>query len=172
MTLRRIFILATVCLFGIGLLASPAQAFKGTYKVGAVFSVTGRTSFLGDPEKKTAEMIAEQINQAGGINGNKLELIIYDTEGDATKANLAVKKLITKDKVCAVIGPSLSGTSLAVLPLAEQNKTNKWLAQKLSKNETTISRWCTNEFQPSLETLKEISELLNIDVRELLVSSK
>jgi len=95
----------------------------GTYKVGAVFSVTGRTSFLGDPEQKTAEMLAENINAAGGINGRKLELIIYDTEGDATKANLAVKKLITQDKVCAIIGPSLSGTSLAVLPVAEENET-------------------------------------------------
>ncbi len=126
MTLRRFIILATICLFSIGLLIScgekPAKP-TGTYKVGAVFSVTGRTSFLGDPEKKTAEMIAEQINNAGGINGHKLELIIYDTEGDATKANLAVKKLITKDKVSAVIGPSLSGTSLAVLPLAEEYET-------------------------------------------------
>lgn len=122
MTLKRISIIATICLFGVGLLINPAQAFKGTYKVGAVFSVTGRTSFLGDPEKKTAEMLAEQINNAGGINGHKLELIIYDSEGDATKCNLAVKKLITKDKVCAVIGPSLSGTSLAVLPVAEKNK--------------------------------------------------
>jgi len=99
------------------------MAFKGTYKVGAVFSATGRTSFLGDPEKKTAEMLAEEINKAGGINGHKLELIVYDTEGDATKCNLAVKKLITQDKVCAVIGPSLSGTSLAVVPLAEKYKT-------------------------------------------------
>lgn len=123
MKLKRIFIVATICLFGIGLFISPVQAFKGTYKVGAVFSVTGRTSFLGDPEKKTAEMIAEQINKAGGINGNKLELIVYDSEGDATKANLAVRKLITQDKVCAVIGPSLSGTSLAVVPLAAKYKT-------------------------------------------------
>ncbi len=122
MTLRRITILATICLFGVGLFISQAHAFKGAYKVGGLFSVTGRTSFLGDPEKKTAVMIAEQINKAGGINGKKLELIIYDTEGDATKANLALKKLITKDKVAAVIGPSLSGTSLAVLPVAEKNK--------------------------------------------------
>lgn len=122
MTLKRISIFTTICLFCLGLMVSPAMAFKGTYKVGAVFSVTGRTSFLGDPEKKTAEMIVEQVNKAGGINGNKLELIVYDTEGDATKANLAVKKLITKDKVSAVIGPSLSGTSLAVLPLAEKYK--------------------------------------------------
>ena len=48
------------------------------YKVGAVFSVTGRPSFLGDPEKKTAMMVAEQINQAGGIGGHPLELIVYD----------------------------------------------------------------------------------------------
>jgi branched-chain amino acid transport system substrate-binding protein len=122
MKLRRIVIFATIGLFSLGLLICPAQAFKGTYKVGAVFSVTGRTSFLGDPEKKTAVMIAEQINAAGGINGKKLELIVYDTEGDSTKANLAVKKLITQDKVSAIIGPSLSGTSLAVLPLAEKHK--------------------------------------------------
>jgi len=123
MTLRRISIMATICLFGVGLLINPAQAFKGTYKVGAVFSVTGRTSFLGDPEKKTAEMLAEQINKAGGINGKKLELIIYDTEGDATKANLAVKKLITRNKVSAIIGPSLSGLSLAVIPVVEKYRT-------------------------------------------------
>lgn len=121
MTPRKISIVATICLFGIALLVSPAQAFKGTYKVGAVFAVTGGASFLGDPEKKTVEMMAEEINKAGGINGYKLELIIYDTEGDATKCNLAVKKLITRDKVCAIIGPSRSGTSLAVVPLAEKN---------------------------------------------------
>ena len=123
MTLKRISVFLTIGLFCLGLMVSPALAFKGTYKVGAVFSVTGRTSFLGDPEKKTAEMIAEQINKAGGINGKKLELIVYDTEGDATKTNLEVKKLITQDKVSVVIGPSLSGTSLAVVPLAEKYKT-------------------------------------------------
>ncbi len=52
--------------------------------------------------------------------------------------------------------------------LAEQNKTNKWLAEAVNKNETTISRWCTNETQPSLETLVEIAQVLNVDVRELL----
>jgi len=126
MTLRRFSILMTICFFSIGLLISCAEKPpepKKAYKVGALFSVTGRTSFLGDPEKKTAEMIAEQINAAGGINGHKLELIVYDTEGDATKANLALKKLITQDKVSVVIGPSLSGTSLAVLPIAEEHET-------------------------------------------------
>lgn len=56
--------------------------------------------------------------------------------------------------------------------LVEQGRTNKWLAEKLSKNETTVSRWCTNEVQPSLETLIQISELLQIDVKELIISNK
>ena len=118
---KRIAVFALVGLFSMGVLISPALA--DSYKIGAVFSVTGRTSFLGDPEKKTAVMVADQINKAGGIGGKKLELIVYDTEGDATKANLFVKKLMTQDKVCAVIGPSLSGTSMAVVPLAAQYKT-------------------------------------------------
>lgn len=92
------------------------------YKVGGVFSVTGRASFLGDPEKKTALMLQEEINKKGGINGHPLELVIYDDEGDSTKCALAVRKLITQDKVCAIIGPSLSGLSLAVVPEAEKHE--------------------------------------------------
>ena len=56
--------------------------------------------------------------------------------------------------------------------LVEQNKTGKWLAETFGKNEATIPRWCTNEMQPSLETLVNIANVLNIDVRELLVSTK
>lgn len=56
--------------------------------------------------------------------------------------------------------------------LAEQGKTNKWLAEKLEKNETTISRWCTNEVQPSMENLVVIAVLLEVDVRELINSTK
>jgi putative transcriptional regulator len=56
--------------------------------------------------------------------------------------------------------------------LAEQGKTNKWLAEQLEKNETTISRWCTNEVQPSMDNLVAIALLLKVDVRELINSTK
>lgn len=56
--------------------------------------------------------------------------------------------------------------------LAEKDRTNKWLAEKVGKNRTTVSRWCTNDMQPSLETLVEIANALDVDVRELLVSTK
>lgn len=52
--------------------------------------------------------------------------------------------------------------------LVEQGKTNKWLAEKLDKNETTVSRWCTNEVQPSLDTLVVIADLLSVDVKDLI----
>lgn len=52
--------------------------------------------------------------------------------------------------------------------LAEQGRTNKWLAEMLDKNETTVSRWCTNEVQPTVDSLVAIAALLKIDVRELI----
>ncbi len=52
--------------------------------------------------------------------------------------------------------------------LSDQGRTNKWLAEKIGKSPTTVSRWCTNESQPPLETLYQISILLNTDIRELL----
>lgn len=57
--------------------------------------------------------------------------------------------------------------------LVERKRTGKWLAEALGKNEATVSsRWCTNESQPSLETLFAIAKVLNVDVRELLVKIK
>lgn len=55
--------------------------------------------------------------------------------------------------------------------LVEQNRTGKWLAETLEKNEATVSRWCTNESQPSLETLVKIANALKVDVKDLLVST-
>ena len=54
--------------------------------------------------------------------------------------------------------------------LADAGQTNKWLAEQLGKDPVTIAKWCTNTTQPDLQTLSRISDLLNIDIRELLVS--
>ncbi|MFP3979800.1 MAG: ABC transporter substrate-binding protein [Desulfobacterales bacterium] len=93
---------------------------KEPYHVGCVFAITGGASWLGEPERNTAEMIAEQINEAGGIDGHELVLHIEDTQGSNTRAVNAIKKLIKKENVCAIIGPSRSGTSLAAIPVVQQ----------------------------------------------------
>ena len=56
--------------------------------------------------------------------------------------------------------------------LVEKCKTGKWLAEKLGKNESTVSRWCTNNIQPPVDTLSNIANLLNVDIRDLLSSTK
>ena len=56
--------------------------------------------------------------------------------------------------------------------LVEKKRTNKWLAKQLEKDPATVSKWCTNTSQPSLETLLRISQILEVDIRELLISSK
>ena len=52
--------------------------------------------------------------------------------------------------------------------LAENGKTGKWLAEQVGKNEATVSRWCSNKMQPSLDMLVRIAELLNVNPRQLI----
>jgi len=56
--------------------------------------------------------------------------------------------------------------------LAEKQRTNRWLAEQMSKSENTISRWCSNKSQPSIAQLQEIANLLDVDIRVLLKSQK
>ncbi len=119
--MRRIgLLMATVgmCLFIFFAQASAGD--KEPYRIGALFAVTGPASFLGEPERNTAEMVKDMINGAGGINGHPIELIVYDTEANATKTVVSAKKLINRDRVLAIIGPSTSGTSMAVVPIVNK----------------------------------------------------
>ncbi|RII31442.1 MAG: ABC transporter substrate-binding protein [Geobacter sp.] len=113
------FLAACSALF-VGIIFASSAMAAGTIKIGGLFAVTGPASFLGEPEKKTLEMLVNDANAKGGINGMKLEAVIYDTGGDATKAVQLATKLIRDDKVVAIIGPSTTGESMAVIPVAEK----------------------------------------------------
>lgn len=102
-------------------LATVAQAAP-TIRIGGLFSVTGPASFLGEPERNTLEMLVQELNARGGVNGSKIELFLYDTQGDATKAVQLATKLIKNDKVVAIIGPSTTGESMAVIPLVQRER--------------------------------------------------
>ncbi|QWV95451.1 ABC transporter substrate-binding protein [Geomonas oryzisoli] len=105
------------------LLCSATAAFAAApIKIGGLFAVTGPASFLGEPEKNTLELLVKEINAKGGINGSKIELFIYDTGGDATKAVQLANKLIKNDKVAAIVGPSTTGESMAVISIAEKEQ--------------------------------------------------
>jgi branched-chain amino acid transport system substrate-binding protein len=95
---------------------------KEPYKVGAIFALTGPGSVSGEVQRKTVEMIAQWVNGAGGIDGHPLEVTVYDTEGDETRAALALRKLVKKDGVVAVIGTSQYGIGLSVMPIIGEHK--------------------------------------------------
>lgn len=100
--------------------ASTAQAQGAPIRIGAFLSVTGPAAFLGDPEQKTLELYVEKLNAAGGVLGRKLQLVAYDSAGDAEKARTFAKRLIEQDDVDVIVGGSTTGETMAVIPLVEQ----------------------------------------------------
>ncbi len=103
---------------------APATQTPATpIKVGAIFAVTGPASFLGAPEQKTAEMLVEQINQAGGIAGHKVTLLVKDSGAKPETAISLAKQLIDEEKVLAIIGPSTSGETMAIKNICQEGKT-------------------------------------------------
>ncbi len=101
---------------------APVLASAETIKIGAVLAVTGGASFLGGPEARTIQMLADELNAKGGINGNKIELIIKDSGANPEKAISFTKQLIEEEKVFAIIGPSTSGETLKIKKICDQNK--------------------------------------------------
>jgi branched-chain amino acid transport system substrate-binding protein len=93
----------------------PTATPKEAYKVGALFSTTGSNSNLGVPEEETVDMMVEQINAAGGINGHPLDVVFYNTETDPAKCATLATRLIEQDNVLAIIGPTGSPESLAII---------------------------------------------------------
>ena len=104
------------------LLALGATAATAEIRIGASVSATGPAAFLGDPEAKTLEMLVEQINEAGGVNGEEIALTLYDDGGDPNKARTFATRLIEDDEVVAIIGGSTTGTSMSILSVAEDNE--------------------------------------------------
>ena len=108
----------------VGLLALVGAAHQASaqIKIGAVLSVTGPASFLGDPEKRTLEIYVDEINAKGGVNGQKLQLIVYDDGGNADNARTFATRLVEEDRIIAMVGGSTTGSTMAMIPVFEDAK--------------------------------------------------
>jgi branched-chain amino acid transport system substrate-binding protein len=137
---------------------SQAQA-SDPIKVGAFLSVTGGASFLGDPQAKTLKLYVDKINAAGGVLGRKLQLISYDSQGDAKQAVTFVRRLLEDDKVDFLIGGSTTGETMAVAPMVEQagipffsmagasvvvEPTKKWVFKTAGSDRMAVARIFTD----------------------------
>jgi branched-chain amino acid transport system substrate-binding protein len=131
---------------------------KEPYKVGAVFAITGPAAWLGEPERNSAKMLQEEINAKGGINGHPLELVIEDTVGEETRAVLAVNKLINKDNVLAIVGPSRSGTTMAVIPIVEKAEVPLISCASAQEIVTPVKKWVFKTAQNDSDGVIKIYE--------------
>ncbi len=142
------------------LLLSATVFAAAPIKIGALFAVTGPAAFLGEPERNSAKMVIDEINKAGGVKGRKLELIVYDTAGDATKAVQLATKLIKDDKVVAIIGPSTTGETMAAIPVAEKEHIPLISCSAGSKITDPVKKWVFKTAQNDALAVGRIYEYL------------
>ncbi len=122
MLTRRQFTTTLTGGFAAGLLTPGRSGAQGApIRIGSIFSYTGPAAFLGDRMKRSVELFVEEANKRGGINGRRIESIIYDAASESTKAVLAAKRLIEQDRVDVIVGDgNRSDIGLSLVPTVQR----------------------------------------------------
>lgn len=127
--MKKIFTMATVAVLSLSLLAGcgtsgGAAGGKGgnTIKVGAMFEQTGGAAQYGNAGLKGAQLAVEQQNAKGGVLGKQIELVVADNKSEPGESTTQATRLITSEKVVAMVGPMTTKTLKAIIPIVSQNK--------------------------------------------------
>ncbi|HHT35561.1 MAG TPA: ABC transporter substrate-binding protein [Firmicutes bacterium] len=115
-TRRMVMVLLVMLIFGLFSVSAQAQEIK----IGLISSLTGPVSTYGQSVRNAVEMGVEEINNAGGINGQKIALVISDDKGDATEAANIARYLIDREQVALIIGPVITPCVMSVAPIAQE----------------------------------------------------
>lgn len=152
---RRLFLNGAVVL-AISSRLAPARAAADKIKIGALFALSGPSAFLGESQEKAFKMLVEEKNAQGGLAGRKVEYVIYDTEGNGTKAIQQLRRLVDSDRVDVVFGPNTSAEALLVKPVAAELETpvlsfsgavemtvppNPWVFQAVPNNRVAVQHF-------------------------------
>lgn len=122
MKANLIKLIAIIFSFFIGFACNDSGRDKESLKIGAILPLTGDLASYGVDTKRSIDLALKQYNEKGGILGKKIELVIEDSQGKTESATKAINKLITIDKVIAILGPLSSQEVLAIAPIANKNK--------------------------------------------------
>lgn len=156
---KKVVSLLSVAALSVGLLAgcggdkdSGSSDSSDTVKIGIITPTTGGVAVYGKATLNGAELAIKEANDAGGIlGGKKIEAVVYDDKGDNNEAVNAYKKLVTSDKVSAIVGPVISTNTLAVAPLAEKDGipmiTPTGTADAITEGKDSIFRSCYTDTQ-------------------------
>jgi branched-chain amino acid transport system substrate-binding protein len=152
--LNKPSVILLTTLLGLATAASAAD----TIKIGGLFDLSGKAQAIGAVSKDVAQMMIDRINQAGGLKGQRIELVIADTQSEPSQAVVALKRLVGKDKVVAVIGPTTTGAAMACLSTIDQaglpmvacvggdapvNPARKWVFKTPQRTSTAVERLFT-----------------------------
>jgi len=119
--MRLLKSLTAIVMLAIIVYACGNKGKNDTIKIGAILPLTGNSAIWGIPTKEGIDLATELLNKEGGINGKKVEIIYEDTKADPVTATKSIQKLISVDKVIAIIDNSNSSVTLAVAPIVEKN---------------------------------------------------
>lgn len=119
---RRLF-LGGVLVTAVSSSIAQATPVTDRIKIGVLFALSGPAAFLGESQEKAFKMLVEEKNAQGGLAGRKIEYVLYDTEGNGTKAIQQLRRLVDSDRVDVVFGPNTSAEALLIKPVAAELKT-------------------------------------------------
>src|ERR1700743_512014 len=106
-----------------GALLGLAQPALADVKIGILMPLSGKGASYGQHQETAMKMALEELEKRGGIKGEKVQVVVYDTRGENAEAINLTRKLISNDKVLAIIGPFFSAECEVAFPIAAQNKT-------------------------------------------------
>ncbi|NLA84453.1 MAG: ABC transporter substrate-binding protein [Clostridiales bacterium] len=122
--MKKTILLALTVMLIIALITGCTQSSSKSDKIliGVNYELSGETATYGQSSVEGIELAINKVNEAGGINGKLIELVKYDNESKSANATSLATRLMTQDKVLAVMGPATSGAFKATIPVANQNK--------------------------------------------------
>ena len=104
------------------MIGTPFSYCAEPIKIAGIFALTGRAAHIGTSQRDAVLLAIDDVNAQGGINGRKLEMVMSDTESNPTKAVIALKKVLESEDVVAIIGPTLTGTAMAMRGFIEKEQ--------------------------------------------------
>jgi branched-chain amino acid transport system substrate-binding protein len=117
-----VVVMAVALFSGCAQPASTDDNNNNVIKVGVNYELSGAVATYGKSSVEGIELAIEEINKAGGVNGKEIKLVKYDNKSEEAEATTLATKLMTQDKVVAVLGPATSGSFKATIPVAIKNK--------------------------------------------------
>ena len=117
---KRLLMIVVAALAVSLVIGTPFSFSAEPIKIAGIFALTGRAAHIGTAQRDAVLLAIDEVNTQGGINGSKLEMVMGDTESNPTKAVMALKKVLESEDVVAIIGPTTTGTAMAMRGFIEK----------------------------------------------------